>query len=185
MLNDMNHPKCNYCGIPSHKREICPHRIKDRREGLTRKMHPQRGQLLSKKEKAQATVASAAARQPMVQPISQQAAMPAFTVLNPEHQGLVAQYGSIDNFLTHMKSVAASQSVQVPVQHQPVSTARPLLQSHATGLQPMPCPFQPCSEVCYSPLELQQHVHSVHAIPQPAFAQANSQNALHMQGQRK
>ena len=36
------HPICNYCGTPSHKRETCSLKIKDRKDGLTRVIHPDR-----------------------------------------------------------------------------------------------------------------------------------------------
>ena len=42
MLSSTGHPLCNYCGIPSHKREICRIKRADREAGLTRTVHPDR-----------------------------------------------------------------------------------------------------------------------------------------------
>ena len=42
MLSPQGHPLCNYCGIPSHKREICGIKRADRAAGLNRTVHPDR-----------------------------------------------------------------------------------------------------------------------------------------------
>ena len=53
------HPLCNYCGVPSHKRELCAIKIKDRKDGLTRVFHPERDANTSKAiSKAVAAAAS-------------------------------------------------------------------------------------------------------------------------------
>ena len=38
---------CNYCGIPSHERAVCRHRMRDIKNGLIRSSHPARGNIPS------------------------------------------------------------------------------------------------------------------------------------------
>ena len=54
------HPLCNYCGIPSHKREKCTIKAADRAAGLTRIYHPDRDKAVSNHDKAKAAAAAAA-----------------------------------------------------------------------------------------------------------------------------
>ena len=42
ILSPKGHPLCNYCGTPSHKREICGVKKADRAAGLNRTVHPDR-----------------------------------------------------------------------------------------------------------------------------------------------
>ena len=54
------HPLCNYCGVPSHKREKCTVKAADREAGLTRVYHPERDKAVSNQEKAKITAAATA-----------------------------------------------------------------------------------------------------------------------------
>ena len=54
------HPLCNYCGVPSHKREKCTVKAADREAGLTRVYHPERDKAVSNHEKAKITAAATA-----------------------------------------------------------------------------------------------------------------------------
>ena len=59
------HPLCNYCGTPSHKRENCGIKRKDREAGVARTFHPSRDKPLSYKEKAKVAAASLADYMPI------------------------------------------------------------------------------------------------------------------------
>ena len=47
IYNTRGHLLCNYCGIPSHPRSACRHRIRDAENGLKRTSHPARGTMAS------------------------------------------------------------------------------------------------------------------------------------------
>ena len=67
MISPQGHPLCNYCGIPSHKRELCRIKKADREAGMTRTVHPDRDNpkpkttkpLTNKVTTSEATVAAA------------------------------------------------------------------------------------------------------------------------------
>ena len=67
MISPQGHPLCNYCGIPSHKRELCRIKKADREAGMTRTIHPDRDNpkpkttkpLTNKVTTSEATVAAA------------------------------------------------------------------------------------------------------------------------------
>ena len=68
------HPLCNYCGIPSHKREKCTIKAADREAGLTRVYHPDRDKAVSNHDKAK--VATSAAAKEISNAIMSSSAMP-------------------------------------------------------------------------------------------------------------
>ena len=47
MSNSRGELLCNYCGIPSHPRSACKHRIRDYKNGIKRNNHPARGSIPS------------------------------------------------------------------------------------------------------------------------------------------
>jgi hypothetical protein len=57
LLNERGHPRCNYCGIPSHRRDTCRIKQKDVLEGIKRPHHPNRGNLQSNKQQRRSTLA--------------------------------------------------------------------------------------------------------------------------------
>ena len=56
LLNERGHPRCNYCGIPSHRRDTCRTRHKDVLEGIKRPHHPNRGNLQSNNQQRRSTL---------------------------------------------------------------------------------------------------------------------------------
>jgi hypothetical protein len=57
LLNEKGHPRCNYCGIPSHRRDACRIKQKDVQDGIKRAFHPSRGQLQSNNQQRRSTLA--------------------------------------------------------------------------------------------------------------------------------
>jgi hypothetical protein len=57
LLNERGHPRCNYCGIPSHRRDTCRIKQKDVLEGIKRPHHPNRGNLQSNNQQRRSTLA--------------------------------------------------------------------------------------------------------------------------------
>ena len=53
LLSERGHPRCNYCSIPSHKREVCRFRL----AGIRRAHHPDSGNLQSRRQQKQPTSA--------------------------------------------------------------------------------------------------------------------------------
>ena len=71
ILSPQGHPLCNYCGTPSHKREICGIKKADRAAGLNRTVHPDRDiprpQKTPKPTKVNTSEVAISAATPMVQ----------------------------------------------------------------------------------------------------------------------
>ena len=70
-LNSRGHLLCNYCGIPSHPRSACRHRIRDLENGIIRNNHPAKGTMSSDNqtgEEARAGLTAATDQENLMRP---------------------------------------------------------------------------------------------------------------------
>ena len=115
VINHRGHPLCNYCGIPSHERAVCRHRLRDVKNGLVRNVHPARGNIPSgnqARKEIQSKIASSADQwgdqwmQPHIPPPGSQGpqwpttqtnppAPMTVTITDPEDQKWLAQATSL------------------------------------------------------------------------------------------
>ena len=95
------HPLCNYCGIPSHQRAVCRHRLRDVEHGIKRNTHPARGTLPSgnqMRKEAQSRIVAAA----------DQWNNPLPTTPTPTPQGQMTQWAGHGNTPTPMTVIVTN-----------------------------------------------------------------------------
>lgn len=160
----LGHPLCNYCGIPSHKRERCTVKAADREKGLTRLYHPDRDKPISNNEKAK--TASAAIPRQAAPAVSMMAA-PAF---NYQPWPFPVHYNPLQ---------APAQGANMQWQQQQLNGVPPRMEyehkSSATQLSPMTsavpdtsihdCPYPTCQAVLPDLNQAQEHLRAFHSLP--------------------
>ena len=169
-LSPHGHPFCNYCGIPSHKRENCTVKMGDRKKGLNRSHHPDRGTMLSNNQikKQQAAAAAAAANgvptphpqqwhqwqspwQPQQQPPYQfmgvPPALPA-TFMQPATRDFLNASGHTIDTLVAQARAANTQTT--------ATTSSVQFQNGTT------CPYNNCNTVLPNPQAAQEHLQQCH-----------------------
>ena len=168
-LSPQGHPQCNYCGIPSHKREHCTIKMADRKKGLNRAVHPDRGTMSSNNQikKQQAAAASAANGAPTPQqwlpwqypwqaqyhqPPPQQfingpPALPA-TFMQPATRDFLTSSGHTIDTL-----VAQARAASTPT----TAATSPAQFQNGTN-----CPYNNCNMVFHNPQAAQEHLQQFH-----------------------
>ena len=81
ILSPQGHPLCNYCGTPSHKREICGVKKADRAAGLNRTLHPDRD--MPRTKPAKSPVVKAKASEVVISAATPMAQVPQYTPSYP------------------------------------------------------------------------------------------------------
>jgi hypothetical protein len=174
------HPLCNYCGIPSHKREKCTVKATDRGTGLTRIFHPDRDKAISNHEKTKAVTATvareavaaamAAANMPPTPPMQYQPWQPwtvnPWTVAPPA----VQQQQPIQGAINQWQQPQTGQDVQAlinaaRVEHDRKVTATTQATASANGTTPSPCPYPTCHAILSDQYIAQEHMRMFHNQP--------------------
>ena len=185
MVSPQGHPLCNYCGIPSHKRELCMKKKADRDAGLTRTIHPDRDNPKPKifkatpnKTTAEATISAATHPMPWpgqvytnypiipsnyTHPQQNYPIVPMnYTHPQPNDSWQQAQRGPNIQALVHSARLEHEQASQGHSTYDPPNT----LQSTTTPIadigNPNPCPYPTCSAILQDPQMTQEHIRMFH-----------------------
>ena len=170
-LSPQGHPFCNYCGIPSHKREFCNVKMGDRKKGLNRTHHPERGTMLSnnqiKKQQAAATAATngVPAPHPQQWPPCQSPWLPQYQQ-QPPHQfvgGPPALPATFMQPATRDFLTASGHTIDTLVaQARAASNQTTAPTSSAQFQNGTSCPYNNCNTVLSNPQAIQEHLQQFH-----------------------
>ena len=146
-------PLCNYCGGPSHKRQHCPVKARDRENGNKRIFHPDRDKGTSVQDKTKrptpmynttGQTTSAAMQAPIIQQMPQQQGLqPPWwnqPIPNIQPQWQQPSYGQ-DYMGTNHRTAAAT-----------------IVQ------KPSPCPYPTCQAILSDQHQSEDHMRNFHAI---------------------
>ena len=168
ITSPQGHPLCNYCGRPSHKRELCGVKRNDRAAGLTRTFHPDRD---TQRPKPGATTAEATGaplqqhppavqypaysfpswtQPPMVQPFQG-----AGTPWQQQQQQQQQPQGQNVQSFVHAARMEHDQGAQ---NHNINPTT-----ASAQTTNSNPCPFQNCQAILTDPYVAQEHIRMFHS----------------------
>ena len=150
------YPLCNYCGVPSHKRERCPVKAADREAGLTRVTHPDRDKAISNSEKQKTTTPSAPAAASMstAPPLHYQPWAFPWTYSQPMMQ---APIQGTNNQWQQPQAMGQEQKSSA-IQLAPISAA-------AQSATQNPCPYPTCHAILSDQHQAQEHMRMFHALP--------------------
>ena len=168
MVSPQGHPLCNYCGIPSHKREMCRIKKADREAGLTRTIHPDRDnpkQKIPKLIPNKITTAEAivsAATNPLAWPGYPNYPMVPWNYAHPHinDPGQQVQRGPNIQALVHAARLENEQSSQGHATYDPQNTQQPTTTPEL--IHPNPCPYPTCSAILQDPQMTQEHIRMFH-----------------------
>ena len=168
MVSPQGHPLCNYCGIPSHKREMCRIKKADREAGLTRTIHPDRDnpkQKIPKLIPNKITTAEAivsAATNPLAWPGYPNYPMVPWNYAHPHinDPGQQIQRGPNIQALVHAARLENEQSSQGHATYDPQNTQQPTTTPEL--IHPNPCPYPTCSAILQDPQTTQEHIRTFH-----------------------
>ena len=179
MISPQGHPLCNYCGIPSHKRELCRIKKADREAGLTRTIHPDRDNPKTRpirtplKSTAQATVSAATYPNPWTGYPNYP--MVPFNYHNPNYPH--PNYPIVPlNYSYPPANEPGHQTQKEPDIQALVHAARLEHEQSAQGqttfekshnpttetTRPNPCPYPTCSAILPDPQMTQEHIRMFH-----------------------
>lgn len=158
------HALCNYCGLPSHKRERCYIKEKDRKLGITRIYHPNRDKAVSSKTKAQIAMATA------MDSLSFQNQMVSAAMPNVEYpQWALPQW--IPPTQYPQAPPVMNQSMPWPQPGRGQNNNEMHLNSQTSAAattgpsMPRPCPYTACSAMLSDPHASQEHMFKFHGTP--------------------
>jgi hypothetical protein len=170
-LSPHGHPYCNYCGIPSHKREHCTVKMADRKKGLNRSHHPDRGTMLSNNQIKKQQVAVASAANGVPAPIPQQwlpwqspwqtqyhQPPPQQFVNGPPALPATFMQPATRDFLTASGHTIDTLVAQARAASNP-TTATTSSAQFQSGTN---CPYNNCNTVLHNPQAAQEHLQQFH-----------------------
>lgn len=170
-LSPHGHPYCNYCGIPSHKREHCTVKMADRKKGLNRSHHPDRGTMLSNNQIKKQQVAVASAANGVPAPIPQQwlpwqspwqtqyhQPPPQQFVNGPPALPATFMQPATRDFLTASGHTIDTLVAQARAASNP-TTATTSSAQFQSGTN---CPYNNCNTVLHKPQAAQEHLQQFH-----------------------
>ena len=170
MVSPQGHPLCNYCGIPSHKREMCRIKKADREVGLTRTIHPERdnpkqkiARLIPNKITTSEATASAATNPVAWQGYPNYPMVP-WNYAHPQinDPGQQAQRGPNIQALVHAARLEHEQAPQGHSTYDPPNALQPQTIPITDIANPNPCPYPTCSAILQDPHMTQEHIRMFH-----------------------
>ena len=158
ILSPQGHPLCNYCGTPSHKREICGIKKADRAAGLNRTVHPDRDiprpPKIPKQPKTNTTDAVTSAATPIAQ-IQQYA--PPYPVVPWNYQVAMQQHPPAHNTRMEQDQIIPN-TVPYGIQN---GQQTPKIAS-ANVIEATPCPYSNCQAMLTDQHITQEHFRTFH-----------------------
>ena len=149
------HLICNYCGVPSHKRERCFIKEADRKNGITRIYHPNRDKAMPNRTKTKVA---------FVEAHSQQEA-PAF----PQMVSATLPYPQWPYSWYPQAPPVVNQSMPWPIQQRGLDHqngmgdhAQTSASTDTGASMPRPCPYPTCSTMLSDPHVSQEHIRRFH-----------------------
>ena len=165
------HLLCNYCGVPSHKRENCTRKAADREAGLTRAFHPDRDKAFSNLEVKRITAAATARESAAT--ASAAAAMSATPMMqyypwslpwtNPLAAGQAPFQGAVNPWQYPQQAMVNEARLEYD-QKTPSTQLTPIPSAAQTAI-PNPCPYPTCQAILPDQHVAQEHIRMYHAQP--------------------
>ena len=160
------HPLCNYCGGPSHKRQNCSLKAKDREAGMTRTYHPDRDKMVFNQEQARSAATAAIFKGNPSPPMM---AMNQFPMAQP-----IQQYKPLEYIppppITHMPSPPWQMQTNQNPNPPKIEVINNQQEVIASAFNPKVCPYSTCQTILSDHNQAQEHMQKFHS--------ANNQLAL-------
>ena len=170
MRSTFGYPLCNYCGKPSHKRETCSYKQKDRDNGSTRVNHPDKDKNTTEvttTSRTPATFSTSSATgpnpYPMGYPIQQpMAPWPPW----PGYQPVPAHFIQNHNGPSQQQQVQVDSAEQMEIMPRNYNTIR---QENVSSATTTPCPYPTCNAMLSDHNQALEHIRSFHSLARPGM----------------